>query len=589
MNDAELVKSRLDIVDVIGGYVELKKAGKDHRGNSPFRQERTPSFYVSPEKQIWYDFGSNEGGDLISFVMRIEGLSFPEALELLAERAGVKLTHRPSSQDANKSGKPRLYAALKQALSWYHLRLSQDSKALDYLKKQRGLKSETIKTFLIGYAPDEWSALTDWLKQQGFSESELLAAGLAGRRTGSQGIYDLFRNRIMFPVFDAQARPIGFSGRALKDTEKTAKYINTPDTAIYHKAQAIFGFHQAKAAIRNSKSVVIVEGHLDAITLAQHGISNVVAVSGTALSFDQLKILGRTVETIQLCFDQDSAGQKATQRAIELAAPLPARVEVITYTEAKDPDELIRKDPNLWETAVSSAQYSLDYLMSQAATSWPPNNGPNKKRFVQALLPVLERINDRVEQEHYIASVAAQAGVDNSLIRELIGRVGQPRVSRIESDKKTAKSKTILPARQTRAQQMEDLLLEMMMAYPETRVVLQDLNPSDISEANRPLFEALLKDPTISLDKLAKLLPDQAERVKILGLRGDHEYSAMTEHERGLEAFTQVHSVQKHIAVQKKRQISRAIAQAEQADDMATAADLLRQYQQLVQDESVSY
>ncbi len=583
MNDAELVKSRLDIVDIVEGYVELKKAGKDYKGHSPFRQERTASFYVSPEKQIWHDFGANEGGDMISFIMQIEGLNFPEALQLLADRAGVKLQKAPKPADGNKV---RLFAVNERAMKYYHLQLSQSPIALRYLKDKRRLTAETIKRFTVGYAPDGWTQTANYLTKAGFTNAELTRAGLCGQRTGG-GLYDLFRDRVVFPVFDAQGRPIGFSGRILKEKDSTAKYINTPDTPIYHKGQAIFGYHQAKAAIRVAKAVVVVEGHLDVLSLSQHGQENVVALSGTALTFDQLKQLSRTAETIQLCFDQDTAGQKATIRALELAAPLDARMEVVVFSNAKDPDELIQTNPKAWESALKSAVYGWDYLIDQARTSHDLNQGGGRKRYVAMVLPYLRLMNDRVEQENYLTQVAAQAGVEATVIRELLAKPVKQRNVSQSATASVIPPPQEKPVKPTRTAQLEQMLLEMVVAHPETRVVLGDLALDGASEANQPLFTVLRDQPEATLEQLAKALPDRSEYVKVLSLRGDHEYSAMTEHERGLEAFTQVHTVQKHITTQKKRALTRSIAAAEQSGDVDRAADLLKEYQQLVNDEAL--
>ena len=263
MNDAELVKSKIDIVDVIGGYIELKKAGKDYKARSPFRDEKTPSFFVSPDKQIWHDFGASEGGDVISFVMRVEGISFPEALEMLAQRAGVTLSKQAR---APRDDRTRLYELVELAVKYYHLQLSQSKPALAYTKDKRGIKAEAIKAYTLGYAPEDWSSFTEYAVKRGYSLQELKQAGLSSQKAGRTSGFDVFRDRIMFPVYDARGRAVGFSGRLLGEA-KAAKYINSPDTPIYHKTSAIFGLKQAKKAIRTKDEVIIVEGHLDVIRI----------------------------------------------------------------------------------------------------------------------------------------------------------------------------------------------------------------------------------------------------------------------------------------------------------------------------------
>lgn len=578
MNDVEEVKNRLDIVEVISGYVELKKAGKDYRGLSPFRQERTPSFFVSPDKQIWHDFGANEGGDVISFVMRLEGLSFPETLEMLAARAGVKLTPRSGGQGESKT---RLYELVELAMKYYHYQLSQSAQALAYVREKRGLTTDTLRAFMVGYAPDGWSGLSDFAVKKGFDEKELVTAGLSAKRNRGDGVYDVFRDRIVFPIFDAQGRPVGFSGRLLSDDVKAAKYINTPDTPLYHKSRAMFGLKQAKEAIRQAGSVILVEGNVDVISLWQHGQQNVVAVSGTALTIDQLKVLGRLAQTIILCFDQDSAGLKATQRAIELAQGTDVRLEVMQFNEAKDPDELIRKEPKAWQAAVDAAQYALDYLFDYAEATYGTQSAPQKKAYTRFLVPALRSITDRIELEHYITRLAQSVDVEAPIIRTMLSQQ-----SNLKAPNSLSKNSVQTPPQQvqkslTRQEKLEQAVIEMALSQPETRAALKELELVEISERYRPLIAALQKHPKSNLDELVKILPDMTEDVKMLALRGDHEYSAMTEHETGLEAFTQVHTLQKHITAQKKRALSRQIAAFEAAGDVAQAAKTLQAYQAL--------
>lgn len=578
MNDAELVKSRLDIVEVIAGYVELKKAGKDYRGLSPFRQEKTPSFFVSPEKQIWHDFGSSEGGDIISFVMRMEGLSFPETLEMLADRAGVKLSKRPTGSHDNKT---RLFAAVDLAVRFYHYQLSKAPKALTYVRDKRALASATIKEFKIGYAPDDWSAFTNYALGKDFTLEELTKAGLSGKRQQGNGGYDVFRDRIMFPIYDMQGRAVGFSGRLLEDKERTAKYINTPDTPIYHKSRAIFGLRQAKNAIRESGSVVLVEGNIDVATLWQHGQQNTVAVSGTAFTAEQLTILSRLADRLLLCFDQDEAGVKATQRAIELSQSASTRLEVITYEGAKDPDELIRQGTEHWTKALNQAQYAVDYLFDYAVKKFGTRSAPAKKQLTQFLLPTIRNLSDRIELEHYVTRLAQLVDVEPAIIRQAGERQSKITRSTEKNTSSVQKLATTPVAKPSRQIQLEEMLLEFVLANESFRAALSDLDLPEISDENRGLFEVLVKQPDSTLAELTKILPPQAERVKILALRGDHEYSHLSEHEKGLEAFTQVHNLQKHILRLKKSRLTREIRQAETAGDTRLAAQKLQAYQAL--------
>lgn len=581
MNDVEEVKQRLDIVEVVAGYVELKKAGKDYRGISPFRSEKTPSFFVSPDKQIWHDFGANEGGDVISFVMRAEGLSFPEALEMLAARAGVEL--KPRSQGMGSEKKGRLFAVVELATRYYHYQLSRSDLALVYLKETRALKPATIKAFRLGYAPSGWTSFTEYATKQGFSLDELVKAGLSAKSSRSRGGYDVFRDRVMFPVFDAQARPVGFSGRILEADQKTAKYVNTSDTPIYHKSRVLYGLAQAKEAIRDQDTVIVVEGNVDVVILWQFGQKNVVAASGTALTIDQVKALGRLASTIKLCFDQDKAGLQATLRAIELGQEAGVRIEVISIEGAKDPDELLVKSPEKWKKYVDNSQYAIDYLFDYAVKTIGIDAGPAKKSTTKFLIPVLRKIHDRIELEHYITRLGQLVQVDNGVIKQLVEQEKSPKSANTKVAQEpeiTAKKTTT--KRLTRGARLEEMFLELLIAYPATRMALEDLELDDISHDNKKLFEYLAKHPRVGESGIAKALPDVGDRVKMLGLRGSHEYSEMTEHERGLEAFTQVHNLLKHTYVQKKQQLQREIAQAEAQGDVEVAAKKLHQYQSIM-------
>ena len=363
MQDAkEEVRSRLNIEDVIGEYVQLKRAGRNFKGLSPFSNEKTPSFVVSPDKHIWHDFSSGKGGDIFSFVMEVEGLDFRGALEQLARRAGVDL----SMYDTKKSGeiankKRRLIEANELAAKFYHQCLLRTPHAMDYVFKQRRLSKEIVNEFQIGYAPDNGDVLVRALTKRGFSKRELADAGLTNRFGG-----DLFRGRMTVPLMDGSGQAIGFTGRILTDDPKAPKYLNTPQTLLYDKSRHVFGLSQAKEAIRKSERSVIVEGNLDVVSSHQAGIKNVVATAGTAMTEWHLKALVRLSPQIALAFDGDKAGLAATERAVPIAQNVGAELSIVTLPiGAKDPDELIQKDPALWATAIDRAKRVVDWVVEQ--------------------------------------------------------------------------------------------------------------------------------------------------------------------------------------------------------------------------------
>jgi DNA primase len=581
MDEVAEIKQKLDIADVIGGYIQLKPAGRNLKALSPFHAEKTPSFMVSPDKGIWHDFSTDEGGDIFTFVMRMEGVSFPEALEILAKRAGVTL--KPRGKGERGPAKAPLYDIAELAVRYYHLSLSRNPQALDYLRTERGLSPKAIKAFQLGYAPQSWDALTGMLKKKGYSYEQMVQAGVAAQKQGKSSAYDMFRARIVFPIFDSQGRPVGFSGRVLPGDEGGAKYINTPQTAIYNKSTAIYGLLQAKEAIRQHDEVVIVEGNMDVVALYDGGFEQVVACSGTALTSEQLKVLSRLTKNIKICFDQDVAGVKAAQRAIELAQGIDIKLEVITFDDAKDPDELMRKDKKLWEKAVSDARYAVDYLFDYAKETIGVSSASAKKQMSSFLSATLRKLEDTVEQDHYVKRLSEELGVSEDSVRRKLDQ---------DEDVASAPQQSVpAPQPQPEAPQLskqergEQNLLKLMLAHPEARVAVHDIELSEVTEQFRPYFEVIQKQPKAKLETLAKLLPQHENDVKILALKGEEEYSELTEHDIGLEAYTQVHRLQKLNRELNKRRLAKQIAEAEAAGDREGAKRILADYQALLNEE----
>src|SRR3989344_2924067 len=400
-NDAvEDIKAKLSVEDVISRYVELKRAGSNWRGLSPFNSEKTPSFMVSPEKQIWHDFSSGKGGNMFSFVMEMEGLEFKGALELLARQAGVDLTHYRGSYDAERGKqKERLYQELELATKFYQVHFSKNREALEYILKKRGFSKETALEFKIGYSPEDGTALAKFLKSKGFSEEEMKHAGLVTVRYNDAR--DMFRGRIMIPLMDPQGRVVGFTARLLRDEPNAPKYINTPATPIYDKSRHVFGLHLAKDAIRKNNYVVLVEGNLDVIASHQAGVKQTVATAGTAMTEQHLKALGRFTQNVRLAFDQDVAGLQATERSLPIAAKVGANLSVIDV-DAKDPDELIQKDPKAWEKVVTKPKYALDWLVEQYQKRLDIKSAQGKRELSDVVLKLVSGLEDKVEQDHYI-------------------------------------------------------------------------------------------------------------------------------------------------------------------------------------------
>ena len=415
-NDAkDEIRSKLAIEDVIGEYVQLKRSGRYWKGLSPFTNERTPSFFVTPDKDIWHDFSSGRGGDIFSFIMEMEGVDFRGALEILARKAGVDLAKYQSSGARSVAvKKERFYQMNNLAVNYFQRCLLKSKPAMEYAAGRRHLTKETVIQWGIGYAPDR-PQLEKLLIERGFSKQEIKEVGLLGY-SGRE----LFYNRLMIPLRDRNGQVVGFTGRILGQGEP--KYLNTPDTLLYHKGQQLFGLNFATQAIRKQGFSVIVEGNLDVISSHQAGICNVVGVAGTALTSEHLRSLSRLSSDVRFCFDSDKAGVAATEKAIKLAGPLELKVSVVDYSGqgAKDPDELINIDPSLWQQALDNYQPAVNWVRDYYVKTIGIDTVDSKKVVADKTLEVIRYLTNPVEREGYIRELAKITGVSaKSLVDRL--------------------------------------------------------------------------------------------------------------------------------------------------------------------------
>lgn len=467
MNDAkEEIKSRLSIEDVVGRYVELKRAGRNLKGRSPWGVDKTPSFMVSPEKGIWHDFSANKGGDIFTFIMEIEGIGFKDAMEKLATEAGVDLSkYRGGDANVTKR-KVRAKEALDLATRFYQACLARDKKVCEYVFYKRNLNRNTVKEFKIGYSPASGRALYDALKKRGFSDQELKDAGLL-----NQYGKDMFRDRMMIPFIDTTGNIIGFTARIVGQGEP--KYLNTQDTILFNKSRFIFGLHNAKEAIRRSGYVVIVEGNMDVISSHQAGVKETVATSGTAMTEQQLKALANLTSDIRLAYDGDAAGVKATERAIMIAGDLGIDLTVISdYHGAKDPDELIQKDPALWQQAVEESVPAVDWLLNKYEENLNLRLAPDKKKYSDVALKLLGYIKDEVERATYEEKVAKKLGIEVEILREK-GKRLDDKLKEANEHKFLKKPKTtVIP---NHIQKLEDSLLALKLfgGVTKTKIPLE--------------------------------------------------------------------------------------------------------------------
>ena len=433
-NDAvEQTKERLGVAEVIGEYLKLEKSGVNYKALCPFHNERTPSFTVNTERNFWYCFGCQEGGDIFTFVQKIEGLEFKEALKKLAEKANVELPKFNAGYNKEEYNlKKRALEALELATRIYQQQLVKGElgkKVLEYLR-QRGFTGEAIKVFRLGYAPDDWRYIINILVNKGYTLAELEKAGLIIKKKGTSGnatgdYYDRFRQRIMFPIVDINGKVVGYSARLLPGgDEQGAKYINSPQSIVYDKSSILYGLYQARQAIRQSGYVILVEGNADAVLSYGAGVKNAVAISGTALTDQQVKILKRYTSKIMLAFDADRAGRKATEKSIQTCLRNDLRTKVIILPEGcKDVGEVIEKNKKLWYQAVKKARPIMEYFFEDIFSRYNIDNIEDKKEAIHKLIKIIGNIFDPIEQGYWLKELAIRTNTEESILTELLKKV----------------------------------------------------------------------------------------------------------------------------------------------------------------------
>ena len=577
MQDAkEEIRARLNIEDVIGEYVQLKRAGRNFKGLSPFSGEKSPSFFVSPEKNIWHDFSSNKGGDVFSFVMEVEGVDFREALELMARRVGFDLSQYSSkgSQEAAKL-KRRLLEAHQLAAKYYQQSLLQNNRAIEYVFKKRGLSKAIVQTFLIGYAPDSGDALVQFLTKKGFTKQELSQGGLTNRFGG-----DLFRGRMMVPLMDASGQVIGFTGRIITDDPNAPKYLNTPETPLYNKGRHVFGLSQAKESIRKNDYSVIVEGNLDVVSSHQAGITQVVATAGTAITDSHLKALVRLSPNARLAFDGDAAGLAATERAIPIAQQVGVDLTIISLPEdVKDPDELIQKDPAYWQKAIDESEGVVDWLLVQYTKREDMSAPIGKRRFTTAALAVVRSLKDAVEQEHYMQKISEYTSTSLETVKRKLN----------SSDEGAEVERELRPVHvavetKTDPAAHQDSLLALLLIDVPSRDLLADLKPEMLATDDRGDILGYIRQSTEIIQAVPKDLTDYETYVKILLLKADARYGDWSDKDRYFEAARLVrHIITEHRQIQKDS-LTTALREAEDTGNEAEALRLRQALNELIKE-----
>ena len=503
------IKQRLDIEEIVSQYVGLQKAGRNFKALCPFHSEKHASFFVFPERQSWHCFGAcGTGGDIFSFVMKKEGMDFGQTLRLLAEKAGVSLADSSSPQkEAEERQKERLFQINEVAAEYYHhmlLSSSAGEMARSYIAR-RGLSSQTIDNFQLGFSSDSFEDLKEYLLAEGYEEAELVGAGLLVERE-SGGSYDRFRNRLMFPVRDTRGRVTGFGARALD--EALPKYLNSPQTLIFDKSSSLYGIDRARAAIRKNEQAVIVEGYIDVLLVHQYGWENVIASMGTALAEGQLIILKKLTKKLVLALDADAAGEEATLRSEEVlnqaldkkVVPVPTRfgsvklesvldadIKVMVLPAGKDPDEVVREDASLWQQLIVDAKPMVDFILDTVIAKVDLDNAKDKSMAVDKLLPLLYRMKDLIQQGHYVQKLARILKIDVRALEDTLGRFRL--AERKQRVGKNIRGYTPVATASRSSSPLEEYCMALLLQYSGLRTEGMKL-PLDYFEhpGNRQLF-----------------------------------------------------------------------------------------------------
>ena len=600
----EEIKNRLDIVEVISGYIKLQKAGRNFRARCPFHSEKTPSFMVSSERQIWHCFGCGKGGDIFGFVKEIEGVEFVDALRTLAQRAGVVL----KKQDPKiQSERQRLYEICELATKFFQKQLNDSvvGKQIQKYLLERGINSQSIKEWRLGYAPDGWEALSKFLKSRGYSDKEIIASGVVVERdesfkfhVSSFKFYDRFRNRIIFPIADINGQVVGFAGRvAPGGDEKSAKYVNTPQTLIYDKGRILYGLDKAKIEIKKNNFSVLVEGNTDVIMSYQAGVKNVIASSGTALTEDHLKIIKRYADNLVLAFDVDLAGANATKRTANLALSQGFNVKIIVAPSGKkikDPADLIRENPRAWEKAVASARGIVEFCLADALARHDAKTAVGKKQIAKELLPVIKRIVDPIEQAHWVGELAKKLRVSEKILSEALAKASAPK----EEFQKIAQPAKKPEQAKSRRLRLEEELLSVIIGAASPKETMNEIikwreknKIENVFQAEhtenifKNLAQHLQKSQNADKINLSRmqggLLPEQAIYLNQIILIAEIRQIDPKKHSEHVN-FCLV-SMKKEIIREKMEKLQYEIKNREDKNDKKKISDLLAKFKSLAQ------
>jgi len=590
-SSSEEIKNKLDIVEIIGQYVKLQKAGANYKGLCPFHKEKTPSFLVSPSRQIWHCFGCSLGGDIFSFIMKIENIEFKEALKVLAQKAGVELVYENPQV---RSQKQRIIDVNKEAAGFFEQNLWKEKVVIDYLLK-RGLKEETIKEFHLGWSSDEWNELSSFLIKKGFKSNEILASGLAISK--DKDIYDRFRSRIMFPLEDSSNNIVGFTGRifqsktslkTIRDIEKIGKYINSPQTLIFDKSKVLYGLSKSKDYLRSEGNTLLVEGQMDFLAAWQSGIKNMVATSGIALTPYQLKILKRYNDTLVLGFDMDEAGEKAAERGIELALSKEFNVKILRLPEGKDlADFLINKEnkANI-KDLVKKAEAIMDFYFTRAQGEGEKTNIDGKKAIASYFLPKIKKLNNVLDRSFWINKLSRFINIPDQALEDELNKLQE------ESDKLIIDENESLyqfPAAQLRSRidGIAERIISFLIKMPSLEKEASSYE-SYFPESFQAIFQVIKNISSgedLSIESLKKVnLPEGLiNQINQLALRADYETELLEKFQVSIEEEfeKELRELKKEYIKKRLEGMEKEIRVAEKNEDKKTLKDLITKFNEL--------
>jgi DNA primase len=588
------IKNRLDIVEIISEYIpNMKQAGGNWKALCPFHNEKTPSFMVSRDKQIWHCFGCGEGGDVISFVQKIENMEFPEALKILAKRAGVVLRYEEKSLTNQKT---KILDILEAAAKFYHhnlLNSTEAAAAREYLFKKRGLIEETIEKFFLGFAPNSWDATIKFLRGKGYTEKDIFLAGLTVKKERGSGFYDRFRARIMFPIFDTHDNAVGFTARLMPEDEKKenagGKYVNTPQTLVYDKSRVIYGLNFAKQEIKKENLTVMVEGNMDVIASHQSGAQNVVASSGTAMTVEQVNLLKRYSPNLAISFDADLAGNTAATRGIDVALREGINIKVIMLSPeiGKDPDDYIKKDPNLWREVIANSMAFMDYYIKKTLNSLDLRRVEDKKKAAQTLLFQLTKIPDKVEQTFYLEKLANILGVSEQVLRESMPQ----KKSAVENKVKLHENKNLF-GEKNRAKLLAERFLALLLKYPQNLKYSVDyLEPFMLpDELFREIYKTLILYYNKAVDKDGiSLISDEIIRslgnkkhINVMVLLADRDFANFGDEEIKEEILKNAKALRENYILAERKYLEGEMRKAEEQGDLGAVQKLVEEFNKLI-------